>query len=190
MIFETNEISYHGVIPVSPSATVPRQSFATYYYTREAPAHWTGVSHSAIFKARPDVRQRLLFGGNWESTKSARSRRPFTSVIIARATRRAAKSSQNLQDLVTAPALTIVKHVVGTRRRVVQFTAFAGIHGIAGDAVPPVPGCGGGGLIDTPSIILTAELATELAAILADILTGILTGILHIDLSWHWLGRN
>jgi hypothetical protein len=31
-----------------------RKSFAAYYYTREAPAHWTGESHSTIFKARPD----------------------------------------------------------------------------------------------------------------------------------------
>ena len=31
-----------------------RRSFAAYYYTKEAPAHWTGVGHSTIFKARPD----------------------------------------------------------------------------------------------------------------------------------------
>ena len=31
-----------------------RKSFAAYYYTKEAPAHWTGVAHSTIFKARPD----------------------------------------------------------------------------------------------------------------------------------------
>ena len=56
VIFETNEVSYHGVVPVSPGAPAPRRSFATYYYTREAPAHWTGVSHSTIFKARPEER--------------------------------------------------------------------------------------------------------------------------------------
>jgi hypothetical protein len=54
VIFETSEISYHGVLPVSTDARSPRKSFATYYYTTEAPAHWTGVSHSTIFKARPD----------------------------------------------------------------------------------------------------------------------------------------
>jgi hypothetical protein len=54
VIFETSEISYHGVLPVSPDARSPRKSFATYYYTSEAPAHWTGVSHDTIFKARPD----------------------------------------------------------------------------------------------------------------------------------------
>jgi hypothetical protein len=31
-----------------------RRSFAAYYYTREAPAHWTGEFHSTLFKARPD----------------------------------------------------------------------------------------------------------------------------------------
>jgi Rps23 Pro-64 3,4-dihydroxylase Tpa1-like proline 4-hydroxylase len=54
VIFETSEISYHGVVPVSTDARSPRKSFATYYYTSEAPAHWTGVSHGTVFKARPD----------------------------------------------------------------------------------------------------------------------------------------
>jgi Rps23 Pro-64 3,4-dihydroxylase Tpa1-like proline 4-hydroxylase len=54
IIFETNEISYHGVLPVSPDAPAARRSFAAYYYTKEAPTHWTGESHSTIFKARPD----------------------------------------------------------------------------------------------------------------------------------------
>jgi 2OG-Fe(II) oxygenase superfamily len=54
VIFETNEISFHGVVPVAPSAPSPRKSFAAYYYTREAPAHWKGVSHGTIFKARPE----------------------------------------------------------------------------------------------------------------------------------------
>jgi Rps23 Pro-64 3,4-dihydroxylase Tpa1-like proline 4-hydroxylase len=60
VIFETNEISFHGVVPVSPSAETPRHSFATYYYTREAPAHWTGVSHSTVFKARPDEQAKAM----------------------------------------------------------------------------------------------------------------------------------
>ncbi len=58
VIFETNEISFHGVVPVTPEAPFPRISFATYYYTLEAPAGWKGVSHSTIFKARPDERLR------------------------------------------------------------------------------------------------------------------------------------
>ena len=58
VIFETSDISFHGVTPVTAAAPFPRQSFATYYYTREAPPHWKGVAHSTIFKARPDERLR------------------------------------------------------------------------------------------------------------------------------------
>ena len=43
VIFETSEISYHGVVPVSPNAPSPRKSFATYYYTREAPAYPSNI---------------------------------------------------------------------------------------------------------------------------------------------------
>jgi hypothetical protein len=60
VIFETSDISYHGVMPVSTSAPGPRMSFATYFYTKEAPAHWTGVAHNTIFKARPDEKLRGL----------------------------------------------------------------------------------------------------------------------------------
>jgi hypothetical protein len=58
VVFETSEISYHGVTPVSPNAPVPRQSFAAYYYTREAPAYWKGEAHSTVFRARPEERFR------------------------------------------------------------------------------------------------------------------------------------
>jgi Rps23 Pro-64 3,4-dihydroxylase Tpa1-like proline 4-hydroxylase len=54
VIFETSDISYHGVVPISTRALSPRKSFATYYYTKEAPAHWNGTAHSTVFKARPD----------------------------------------------------------------------------------------------------------------------------------------
>jgi len=54
VIFETNEVSFHGVIPVSPTSPAPRRSFAAYYYTRKAPAHWTGLVHSTIFRSRPE----------------------------------------------------------------------------------------------------------------------------------------
>jgi hypothetical protein len=60
VIFETNEISFHGVNPVSPDASGPRKSFATYYYTKEAPDHWNGVSHSTIFRARPEEKVKGL----------------------------------------------------------------------------------------------------------------------------------
>jgi Rps23 Pro-64 3,4-dihydroxylase Tpa1-like proline 4-hydroxylase len=52
--FATSEISFHGVTPLTCPPTVARKSFATYYYTREAPPGWTGQNHSTIFKARPD----------------------------------------------------------------------------------------------------------------------------------------
>ena len=53
-VFETNEISFHGVTAVTCPPGQMRRSFAAYYYTKEAPAHWTGQSHSTIFKARPN----------------------------------------------------------------------------------------------------------------------------------------
>jgi Rps23 Pro-64 3,4-dihydroxylase Tpa1-like proline 4-hydroxylase len=58
VIFETSDISFHGVTPVSHTAPYPRLSFATYYYTREAPKNWQGDVHSTIFRARPDERFR------------------------------------------------------------------------------------------------------------------------------------
>jgi hypothetical protein len=70
VIFETSEISYHGVVPVSPDAPSPRKSFATYYYTREAPAHWIGISHSTIFKARPEEKMKGMVLMPAESAKA------------------------------------------------------------------------------------------------------------------------
>lgn len=52
--FETSEISFHGVTPLTCPTNVVRRSFATYYYTTAAPAGWDGKVHSTIFKARPD----------------------------------------------------------------------------------------------------------------------------------------
>jgi hypothetical protein len=62
VIFETSEISYHGVKEVTCPKDAVRRSFAGYYYTQAAPAHWTGKSHSTIFKARPEesVKSRLM----------------------------------------------------------------------------------------------------------------------------------
>jgi hypothetical protein len=54
VIFETSEISFHGVRPVTSAAPLPRISFATYYYTRQPPPNWTGTVHNTIFKARPE----------------------------------------------------------------------------------------------------------------------------------------
>jgi len=54
VIFETSEISWHGVTAVECPDGIARKSFAAYYYTREAPAGWDGSKHNTIFKARPD----------------------------------------------------------------------------------------------------------------------------------------
>jgi Rps23 Pro-64 3,4-dihydroxylase Tpa1-like proline 4-hydroxylase len=52
--FATSDISFHGVTPLTCPSNVVRRSFATYYYTKEAPAGWDGKVHSTIFKARPE----------------------------------------------------------------------------------------------------------------------------------------
>jgi hypothetical protein len=58
VIFETSDISFHGVTPITAAARFPRISFASYYYTREAPPNWKGTVHSTVFKARPEERLR------------------------------------------------------------------------------------------------------------------------------------
>src|SRR5260221_614538 len=58
VIFQTSDISFHGVTPVTTSAPFPRLSFAAYYYTYQAPPNWKGTIHSTIFKARPEERFR------------------------------------------------------------------------------------------------------------------------------------
>jgi hypothetical protein len=62
VIFETSEISYHGVVPISAPPGVVRKSFAAYYYTEAAPANWNGKVHSTVFRARPNepLKGRLL----------------------------------------------------------------------------------------------------------------------------------
>ena len=54
VVFETNDVSYHGVTAVKCPEGRTRKSFAAYYYTKEAPPHWDGRAHTTIFKARPD----------------------------------------------------------------------------------------------------------------------------------------
>lgn len=61
LIFETSDISYHGVTPVAVDVPFDRRSFAAYYYTKEAPPRWKGESHNTIFQARPDERMRGYF---------------------------------------------------------------------------------------------------------------------------------
>jgi Rps23 Pro-64 3,4-dihydroxylase Tpa1-like proline 4-hydroxylase len=52
--FATSEISFHGVTPLTCPPDIMRKSFAVYYYTKEAPDHWSGQHHTTIFKPRPD----------------------------------------------------------------------------------------------------------------------------------------
>jgi len=54
VVFETSDISYHGVSAVKCPAGQARKSFAAYYYTKEAPPNWDGRTRSTVFKARPD----------------------------------------------------------------------------------------------------------------------------------------
>lgn len=54
LIFETSEISFHGVTAVTSPKGIERRSFAAYYYTPEPPADWNGTFHSTIFKPRPE----------------------------------------------------------------------------------------------------------------------------------------
>jgi hypothetical protein len=62
VVFETSEISFHGVTAVRCPGDRARRSFAAYYYTREAPSHWKGDAHSTLFRSRPNekIRGRLL----------------------------------------------------------------------------------------------------------------------------------
>jgi len=60
LIFETSDISYHGVAPVKTPPDVVRRSFAAYYYTKEPPSHWDGMAHSTVFRARPDENLRRM----------------------------------------------------------------------------------------------------------------------------------
>jgi hypothetical protein len=58
VIFQTSELSFHGVAAVRCPEGVERRSFAAYYYTREPPPMWDGTVHSTVFRARPDERLR------------------------------------------------------------------------------------------------------------------------------------
>lgn len=60
LIFQTSEISYHGVARVTAPPNMARHSFAAYYYTTEPPPNWDGASHSTIFRARPEEKFRGL----------------------------------------------------------------------------------------------------------------------------------
>lgn len=54
VVFETSDISYHGVTPLSCPPGKSRNSFALYFYTEQAPAYALHGDHTTIFRARPD----------------------------------------------------------------------------------------------------------------------------------------
>jgi hypothetical protein len=58
VVFETSEISFHGVSPLTCPASAARRSFAAYYYTSEPANAEEPEAHSTIFRARPDERMR------------------------------------------------------------------------------------------------------------------------------------
>jgi len=58
VVFETSDISFHGVAPLTCPPTHARRSFAAYYYTREPASADAPAAHSTIFRARPDERMR------------------------------------------------------------------------------------------------------------------------------------
>lgn len=69
--FETSGISFHGVTPLNCPKGVVRRSFATYYYTKEAPEGWDGKKHSTIFKPRPNEFMRKYVLMPYVSTKDS-----------------------------------------------------------------------------------------------------------------------
>jgi hypothetical protein len=58
VVFETSDISFHGVTAVNCPPDRTRKSFAAYYYTKEPPPNWNGKAHDSIFRSRPDERIR------------------------------------------------------------------------------------------------------------------------------------
>ncbi|MCA9213462.1 MAG: 2OG-Fe(II) oxygenase [Planctomycetales bacterium] len=53
-IFQTSEISFHGVTAVRCPENCARRSFAAYYYTQETNDDFMKNVHSTVFRARPD----------------------------------------------------------------------------------------------------------------------------------------
>jgi hypothetical protein len=95
VIFETSEISFHGVAPLKCPADRTRQSFATYYYTKEPPAHGASM-HGTIFRARPDekLRQYVLMPAEQVTRGAADGVRRLT----ARARRAAGRVRRKLTE--------------------------------------------------------------------------------------------
>ncbi len=93
VVFETSSTSFHGVTEVRCPDDVQRQSFAAYYYTKEAPLGWDGKVHSTVFKPRPDekVRKYVLMPAERAVeavTSRARRVRGRVERLVARAPKR------------------------------------------------------------------------------------------------------
>lgn len=70
VMFETNDVSFHGVNAVKCPPGEARKSFAAYYYTKEAPPHFSGEFHDTIFKARPDEKLKSVMMPVEQTTKA------------------------------------------------------------------------------------------------------------------------
>lgn len=69
VIFETSEISYHGVTAVTCPEHTARRSFAAYYYTRQETPDY--APHSTVFRARPDERLKKYVLMPWHKARIA-----------------------------------------------------------------------------------------------------------------------
>jgi hypothetical protein len=58
VVFETSDISFHGVAPLTCPPHEVRRSFAAYYYTTTPASADAPAAHSTIFRARPGERLR------------------------------------------------------------------------------------------------------------------------------------
>jgi Rps23 Pro-64 3,4-dihydroxylase Tpa1-like proline 4-hydroxylase len=61
VLFETNDVSYHGVTAVTCPRGQSRKSFASFYYTETPPPNWKGGTHSTLFRSRPDEQSKGKF---------------------------------------------------------------------------------------------------------------------------------
>jgi len=68
VMFNTNEVSFHGVNAVKCPDGQARKSFAAYYYTEKAPPEFKEF-HDTIFKARPDEKLKSVMMPVGNATK-------------------------------------------------------------------------------------------------------------------------
>ncbi|HSC86651.1 MAG TPA: 2OG-Fe(II) oxygenase [Polyangiaceae bacterium] len=88
VLFETSDISYHGVTPIKCPPAIARRSFALYFYTEQPPA---GVDadkqHSTIFRSRPNEFMRgyvlmPLSSASWALRSAYRTMRSRTAQLL------------------------------------------------------------------------------------------------------------